>query len=183
MLYTTFDLLRETRACNDGYRKLAKYLGGVKKYGAQTPVPLAEILKSNGIDDTLWVLRCCTDSEKARRLSQIIACDYAEHVLHFWEEKFPGDKRPRAAIETSRRYIKGTATAEEVDAAGAAASAARAAAGAAVWVAASAAVWAAASAARDAAARAAAWAAAGDAAWDAESAWQKTRFSKLLEAN
>jgi hypothetical protein len=33
-----------------------------------------------------------------------LACDYAEHVLPFFEMEFPDDPRPRVAIETAREY-------------------------------------------------------------------------------
>ena len=44
-----------------------------------------------------------------------LACDFAEHVLHLWEVKFPQDLRPRQAIEVSRRFARGEATAEELE--------------------------------------------------------------------
>lgn len=80
-----------------------------------------------------------------RELREFVA-DCAERVLHFYEEAYPGDQRPRAAIATARAYAKGEATDEGLDAA-------RAAAGAAAWDAARAAARAAAelaTAARDA---------------------------------
>ena len=60
------------------------------------------------------------------------AADCAERVLPFYEEAYPGDQRPRAAIATARAYARGEATDGElgyaVDAADAAyAAAARAA--------------------------------------------------------
>ena len=99
---------------------------------------------------------------------RLFACDCAEDVLHFFEDKSPDDLRPRNAIETSRRYANGESTREELNAAR---DAAWDAAWAATWAAAWAATWA---AARDAAwdtAQAATWAAARDAAWD--TAWAK----------
>ena len=57
MLHTTFELLRHCDACKKGYRKLAKRLGGVTKYGKATPIPLTAVLESNGIDDALWCLQ------------------------------------------------------------------------------------------------------------------------------
>jgi hypothetical protein len=99
---------------------------------------------------------------------RLFACDCAERVLPLFEKDHPNDNRPRAAIETARRFANGQATWEELDAARAAVAAAWAA-----WDAARAAAWAAAWDAAWDAAKAAAWdaagAAAGDAAWDA--AW------------
>jgi hypothetical protein len=100
------------------------------------------------------------------RTARLFAADCAEHVLHFFEDEYPDEKRPREAIQASRDYANGLIR----DAAGAAdRSAAWAAAGAAARDAAWAAAW---TAAR-AAARAAAGAAARDAAWAA--AWAAAR--------
>ena len=101
------------------------------------------------------------------------AADRAERVLHFYEEAYPGDQRPRAAIATARAYARGEATDGELNAAAraaarAAAYAARAAAWAAAWV-----------AARDAARAARAAADAADAA-DAERRWQREQFNVRL---
>ena len=76
---------------------------------------------------------CC------ERTLRLFACRVAEDVLPIFEQAYPDDYRPRAAIETARRYANGEATPEELAAAraaaGAAAGAAWAAAGAA-WAAA-----------------------------------------------
>ncbi len=160
MLMTTFARLHKARACIDQYRHLAKALGGITKYGQDTPISLTQIVELNGLDDALWALR--TTIEPSDKLARLFACDCAERVLPLFESKYPNDKRPRQAIETARRFANGEATQEEMTAARAAAAAARAAADA---------IW----AARDAAA---AWAAAAaaDAAWDAaDAAWAAAR--------
>ena len=57
------------------------------------------------------------------------ALDVAESVLHIFEERNPNDRRVRQAIETTRAYVDGKATLQELrDAAAAAGAAARAAA-------------------------------------------------------
>ena len=111
----------------------------------------------------------------------MLACDCVERVLPVFEKAFPGDQRPRQAIEAARVCIKNQ-SGENKKAAGAAARAAWEAAGAAAraaWEAAGAAAGAAeaaGAAARAAwaawAARAAAWAAgaAARAAWEAAGA-------------
>ena len=135
------------------------------------------------------------------RTARLFACDCAERVLPIWYKAQPNDQRPWRAIETARRFVRGEATQEELDAAGAAAwdaawaaarDAAGAAARAAARAAAGAAAWAAARAAAGDAARAAAWAAAGDAARaaagaaaraaarDAERKWQRARLDWYL---
>ena len=104
------------------------------------------------------------------RTARVFACDCAERVLHIFETERPDDKRPRNAIDVSRRYAEGQATKEELDAA-------RAAAMDAVCAAESPVAWAAARVATWAATRVTVWAAArvatGDAVWAA--AWA-TRY-------
>ena len=176
MIQTTFRKLHDAGACKERYRFLAKALGGIKAYGRDTPITLLQILNINGLDDALWALRACDDAEK---FSRLLACDYAEHVLHLFEAQCPGDDRPHKTIEVARRYARGEAMEEALAAARAAAWDA---AGAAAWDAARPAAWyawAACAAAWDAArpaawyAWAAAWAAAGDAACAAagDAAW------------
>ena len=173
---TSFRLLHDAGACKDRYRFLAKALGGIKAYGVNTPITLLQILNINGLDDALWALRACPDSDTFARL---LACDYAEHVLPIFETQYPDDDRPRKAIAVSRRHAHGEATDAELSAA---------------WAAWDAAWYAAEAAARDAAraawhaagaAGAAAWyaaeAAARDAAWHAECTWQEARLRELLE--
>jgi len=148
------------------------------------------------------IKRLDTWNERTQRL---FACDCAEHVLHFFESKFPGDDRPRKVIETTRLYAVGEASLPELrlaaratrDAASAAwaARAARAAGSSgAEWDAAEAAAEAAWSAARVAGASEAAWAArgAGDSArsaawatsrgtWGAEIEWQTDKLFEYLK--
>ena len=55
------------------------------------------------------------------RTLRIFACDYVSKYLHYFEEDFPGDKRPRKAIETARLFANGEATLADLMAAEAAA--------------------------------------------------------------
>ena len=133
---------------------------------------------------------------------RLLACDYAEHVLTIFERTNSEDKRPRTAIETARKYVRGEATRQELyaaSAASAAASAASAASDAAYADAASAAASAAytayaAAAYADAASAAYTAYAASDAAYaaytayaayaaaaSAERKWQRERFADLLK--
>jgi len=41
------------------------------------------------------------------RTARLFACDCAEHVLHYFEERHPKDMRPRQAIEIARRFAIG----------------------------------------------------------------------------
>jgi hypothetical protein len=85
------------------------------------------------------------------RTARLFACDCAERVLSIWERRAPDDKRPHECIAVARRYARGEATRDELDAAWDTAGAAWAAAGD-------------------------AWAA----AWAAERDWQAQRLAQYL---
>jgi hypothetical protein len=191
IIYTTLKQIRRNSPCEDGYKKLVKSLGGVGKYGKDTPLTFKQIYESNGYDDTLWCMRAV--DEKWYPLWRHFACDCADDVCHLMT-----DERSKNAIHVARKHADGLATHEELAAAGdaawaAALAAARAAAGDAAGDAARAAAWAAAGAAAGdaalaaalAAARAAAGdaagAAAGDAAWAAAWDAQMKRLFKYCE--
>ena len=167
-LTTSFALLKKAGACTDRYTFLAKALGGITKYGKDTPIDLLTILETNGVNDCLWALQATT--EDASRITELIIADVAESVLHIYEREYPTDKRVRECIQARRAYANG-----EIDAA------ARAAAWAAARDAARDAARAAARAVARAAARDAARAAAGDAAWAAAWAAAGAAQSPILE--
>ena len=161
MLHTTFRKAKEAKACIESYKKMAKAVGGIKKYGLDTPIPLDRILEVCGLNDTLWTLGIVL--EPADREIRLFVCDCFERVLPLFEKKYPDDNRPRQAIETARKFANGQANKVELDAADAAA-------------------WA---AARDAALAArdvgdVAWAVAGAAARDAEREWQREKLLEML---
>ena len=112
-MYTTLRKIREHRPCPERYRKLYKSLGGVKTYGEDTIITLEQIIDYNGLDDALWALRACNGSN-VEKFVRLLACDYAERVLYIFEEEYPYDVRPRRAIEVSRKYAVGKATAKEL---------------------------------------------------------------------
>jgi len=164
---TTRRHLQEYRACADRYALLCTWT----QADDDASIDLIEILDRQGLDDAVWALRACPESDG---LARYIARSCAASVLHLWSGPVP--LVVREYLRTGEEALMDAARAAAWAAAGAAA---RAAAGAAAWAAAGAAAWAADaawSAARDAA-RAAAWAAdaaraaawAGDAAADA--AW------------
>ena len=66
-------------------------------------------------DWLLWLIGRLSgppDSESRRRLVGA-AADCEALALPIFEARYPGDTRPRVAIETARRYARGEATAEE----------------------------------------------------------------------
>ena len=136
-LKTTLNIIRAAHPCADGWAKLLKSLPA--DFDHDAPLAFAHILESNGLDDTLWALRCVLpEQEKDRdREARLLACDYAESVLPIYERDYPGDMRPRECVNVARRFAVGEATEDQ-----------------------RAAAWAAARAVAGDAARAAAWAAA-----------------------
>ncbi len=161
MLHTTFAKAKEAGACTDVYRKVADALGGITTYSRDTPIGLDKVLEIAGLDAALWGLGCTI--EPADKLAGTFACDCADRVLVKFERVYPDDKRPRLAIEASRKYLKGEIAKEEIESA---------------WSAA----WSAESAARSAAesawsARWAAW----SAAWSDEIEWQTKHLLDLLQ--
>lgn len=46
-------------------------------------------------------------SKRDHRSSVLWAADCAEHVLPYFEEKYPKDNRPRKAIEAGRAWVRG----------------------------------------------------------------------------
>ncbi|ABA60037.1 hypothetical protein UXJ26_06040 [Burkholderia multivorans] len=199
----TLDALRKAGACYEGYNKLVRSLQGQPftekdedresyiRFRHDAEIPLLDILKSNGLDDAIWTLRCVSGADRDIRLFAVWCARKVEHLMQ--------DQRSKDALDVAERFANGEATEEERAAAWAAARAAGDAAGDAAgaardaaWVAARAAgdaagdaagaardaAWVAAGAARDAAgaaawaARDAAGAAAGGAAWAArDAAW------------
>jgi hypothetical protein len=153
---TTLNKIKSHRPCKDGWEKLLTYLG--KTEADDDELSIATIIESNGIADAIWALRAVDGYDKEIRL---FAADCAESVLHLYESKYPGDDRPRKAIQTARDYANGLIYAAARDAALAAA-------------------WAAAGAAAGDAALAAALAAAGAAAGDAEREKQKQLLLKYI---
>jgi len=165
---TTLAKIKAQRPCEDGYRKLVKSLGGITKYGNNTPITFEQIYASNGYEDTLWCMRAVDKHNFP--LWRHFAVDAAQAVEHLMTDKCSID-----ALVVARRHADGSATDEELSAAR---DAAWTAASAAAWTAASAAAWAAATAR----AAAAAWAAAKDAAaaWDAAKDAARAAQMRLL---
>ncbi|AYX28115.1 putative bacteriophage protein [Burkholderia pseudomallei] len=163
----TLAALREAGACYGGYNKLVRSIQG-KAFSMEdadreayirlrhdAEIPLLDILKSNGLDDALWVLHCVLDADRDLRLFAVWCARQVEHLME--------DQRSKDALNVAERFVNGEATDKEREAAQDAAwDAVR---GAAV----RGAVWPARTAAR-AATWGAARAAAGDAAWAARCA-------------
>ena len=140
----------EIQCCKNGFHYSPTIM---EAWGYVTPGWVSEV-EVRGDRDDQGDKSACREMRLIRRahmddvIARKIAIYAAELALPIFEEEYPDDKRPRNAIETAKKYLRGKATKEELDAARDAA-----------WDAA----WEAASASASASARDAAW----DAAWEA----------------
>ena len=55
-IYTTLNKIKSFQPCKDGYIKLLTFLG--KTSSDDEPVDYLTILESNGVEDTIWCMRC-----------------------------------------------------------------------------------------------------------------------------
>ena len=116
-LHTTLALLRDHCACDRAYFAVRRALP--EGWGDDDPIPLARAVDVPGLalpGDWLWALRAVAPEQAAQRdrYARLLAASIAEAVLPIWERDYPGDARPRQAIETARRYADGEATDEEL---------------------------------------------------------------------
>lgn len=107
---TTLCALRAKNACTDRYSVLVAALG--PNWGGRRALPLLKILRTNGLDDCLWAFRAVTATPETNRVMRLIAADFAASVLDIYENKHPGDRRPRLAIDAARDFSNGKITAE-----------------------------------------------------------------------
>jgi hypothetical protein len=68
------------------------------------------ILPKNRDPRFITIRRGGTLTDADHHLLAVWAADCAEHVLHFFEEAQPNDKRPREAIELARAWARGEIT-------------------------------------------------------------------------
>jgi len=110
MKTTTFEKIRSFKACESGWRKL---LDSHNPKDHSQEISIRDILKSNGIKDAVWALRAVDDKTNV----YMFCADVAESVLNLFENKYPDDKRPRKAIEATRKYANKEISKEELSAA------------------------------------------------------------------
>jgi hypothetical protein len=143
MITITLEKIEAHNPCESGWEKLIASKGG-NKADMSVEFPVTDILDSNDLDDTLWVLRCLPEHSNLWRKYAVWCARQVQHLMT--------DRRSIDALDVAWRHSEGLATDAELESA-------RDAAWDASWDAAL-------DAARDAA-RAAAWDAAADAAADA----------------
>ena len=112
----TLNVIKSKSPCTSGWEKLLKSFDKTK--ADETPVSIAHLLDSNGINDTLWVIFNCIPDELQHKRNMLAdlaepAIKAAESVLHIFEEKYPEDKRPRDAIENAKENLRRARAGEE----------------------------------------------------------------------
>ena len=160
MITISLNQIRDQSPCETGWKKLLQAKGG-KKSDMDAQFPLAEVIETNNLDDTLWCLRCRPEYSNLWRKYAVWCARQVQHLM--------ADQRSLDVLDVAWRHSEGQASDSELAAAGDAA-------GDAAWAAAWDAAWAAAGDAAGAAARAAARAAAGAAARAA----QKVKLLQIL---
>ena len=143
-LTTTLARIRACSPCTSGWKTLLAHTG--PDFDPDAEINLLTILESNGATDMIWCLRATIQDSK--RIASQLAIEFADQALPIFEQRRPGDIRPRAAIQAARDYLAGRISVEALrgarcaaanaaaDAANAAADAAYAAANAAAYTAA-----------------------------------------------
>ena len=124
MMQTTLRKIRAASPCGMrlengqrfGYLKLRHHLG--KGYGDDTPINIATILDSNGLDDALWCLRAVDGHAREMRLYAVWCARQVQSRLE--------DQRSLTALDVAERHANGAASNDELAAAWAAAWGARA---------------------------------------------------------
>ena len=97
---TTLKKINKYCPCTSGWTTLLENLG--KSKADDEPLELMTILKSNGIKDAVWALRCFDYLDYC-----LFLADVAESVLPIFEAKYTNDLRPRLAIQAVRDYKSG----------------------------------------------------------------------------
>lgn len=106
MIYTTLNDIDYYEPCAEGWQQLLKGLG--KTRADDEPLALSTVLDINGLDDTLWCLRCVPGEASRWRLYAVWCARQVQHLLL--------DIRSLAAIDVAERYAQGMATDEELSA-------------------------------------------------------------------
>ncbi len=134
--------LKDLKNWNACYWECGERIHGKAEYVENNlPATALEVTKWDiPPEDRLWALLRPEVIDK--KTLHLLACDFAEDVLHIFEKEYPRDDRPRKAIKAKREWIEGEISDSELKSAQDAAwNAARSAAGAAARSAARAAAW------------------------------------------
>jgi len=122
---TTFNVtlkaLRQAGACYSGYNKVVRALQAKDftledqdrksyiRYAHNDNISLKFILESNGLEDTIWALRCVDNVERDTRLYAVWCARQVQSIMT--------DSRSITALDVAERYANGQATKVELTAA------------------------------------------------------------------
>jgi hypothetical protein len=101
---TTLNQIKQFNPCESGWEKLIVHLG--PDFPADREFPVSEVVKSNGVADTFWLLKGIMELGALKKLSVEFSCDCAERVLPIFEAGYPDNPVPRKAIEAAREWLK-----------------------------------------------------------------------------
>jgi len=104
MITTTLKQISEQNPCEAFLVTLMQSFD--TKPGDEEPFPLSHVLRSNGLEDTLWYMLHLPEHDDLWRHFSI---DCAEHVSHLMT-----DQRSLDALKVARRYADGNATSDEL---------------------------------------------------------------------
>ncbi|MDR2697394.1 MAG: hypothetical protein LBB40_02840 [Holophagales bacterium] len=96
-----------------GWKKLLNQMGMTES--SPNSLPLQTILKTKGIAEALRALRVL--NKKYENAVRLFVCHCARQALPTFEGQYPGDARPRKAIEAAEKYARGEIQAEVMNAA------------------------------------------------------------------
>ena len=106
----TLNEIKKHRPCILGWRTAIEGLGDIDH---DQPFPVSRLLDTNGLDNTLWVLRCLPDYEHLWRLYNVWCAKQVAHLM--------SDNRSLAVIAVAEQYALGLCGSERLSAAGVAA--------------------------------------------------------------
>ena len=92
----TLNQIKKNYPCTPGWNTLLTSLN--KTHADDDPLELMDILKSNGLDDAVWCLRCLDYKDYC-----LFLADIAESVLPFFEQ-YNSSQAPRKAVDAIRQY-------------------------------------------------------------------------------
>jgi len=78
-MIATLNKIRAHSPCREGWEKLLRHLG--KTAADDEPLPLEEILNSNGLGDALWCLRAVEGRDREIRLYAVWCARQVQHLM------------------------------------------------------------------------------------------------------
>ena len=103
---TTFAKIRAAGPCKSRYQMALKKAGGLRAYGANTPITVRQIVEEMGLDDALWCLHTMPEFDHLWRKFAVNCVRRVQHLMT--------DKRSIAVLDVAEQHARGEATHEEL---------------------------------------------------------------------